>query len=129
MHELSVTQALIDLAMQEGRAAGARRITALTVRVGALTGIVPESVTFYFEMLGKGTLAEGAELRYEKIFPEARCRRCGHTAPLSAQPDEETRFSYAWLEAFAGMVCAQCGAQDFELIGGHDFALVSIEIE
>lgn len=129
MHELSVTQSLLDLALQEGRAAGAHQITALDVRVGALTGIVPDSVTFYFEMLSEGTIAEGAELRFEKVFPKARCRECGQQMPLDVSSDEQTRFSYAWLEAFTELVCAQCGGDDFELAGGHEFALVSIEIE
>jgi Zn finger protein HypA/HybF involved in hydrogenase expression len=49
--------------------------------------------------------------------------------PLDVSSGEQTRFSYAWLEAFTELVCAQCGGDDFELVGGHEFALVSIEIE
>jgi hydrogenase nickel incorporation protein HypA/HybF len=128
VHELSVTQALLDLALREAEAAGAKRIGALDVRVGALTGIVPDSVAFYFEMLSKGTTAEDAALRFTKVMPTARCRQCGEETTLDA-PGDDTPFSHAWLETFAGMVCAACGSDDFELVGGHDFSLVSLEVE
>jgi hydrogenase nickel incorporation protein HypA/HybF len=128
VHELSVTQALLDLALHEAEAAGAQRVGALEVRVGALTGIVPDSVAFYFEMLSKGTTAEGAELRFVKVMPSARCRQCGEETTLDA-PDDDTPFAHAWLEAFGSMACAACGSEDFELVGGHDFSLVSLEVE
>ncbi|MCZ7542106.1 MAG: hydrogenase maturation nickel metallochaperone HypA [Anaerolineae bacterium] len=128
MHELSVTQSLFDLTLREAAKAGARRVAGLEVRVGALTGIVPDSVAFYFDLLGKGTIAEGAALRFEKVMPVARCRACGAETPL-ADSGDDAPFAYAWLRAFGEMTCPACGGDDFELVGGHEFALVSIDVE
>ncbi len=129
MHELSITQSLFDLTLREAGRAGAQRVTRLEIRVGALTGIVPDSVRFYFEMLGKGSIAEGAELHFERVMPVARCRQCGAETPLKDSAEDEQPFAYAWLQAFSDTDCPACGAQDFALVGGHEFALVSIEVE
>ena len=129
MHELSITQALFDLTLREAQSAGVERVAGLEVRVGTLTGIVPDSVRFYFEILSKGSIAEGAALHFEKVMPTARCRQCGTETPLQDAGVEDPAFAYAWLQEFSEMVCPQCGAQDFELVGGHDFALVSIDVE
>lgn len=131
MHELSITQALVDLTLREAAQAGAQRIARLDLRVGALTGIVPDSVAFYFEILTKDTPAEGAALHFERVMPVARCRQCRAETPIAEdRPDGDApRFAHAWLQAFAEMTCPACGAQDFELVGGHEFALVSMEVE
>ena len=129
MHELSITQSLFELTLREAERAGAQRVARLDIRVGALTGIVADSVRFYYEMLSKGTLAEGAQLHFERVLPVARCRRCGAETPLHDPDGSEARFAHAWLEAFAALTCPACHADDFELVGGHDFALVSIDVE
>ena len=126
MHELGLTQALFDLAMRHARSAGAGRITALEVRVGALSGIVPDSVSFYFDMIAQDTIAAGAALRYEIVPPIARCRQCGRETRLAGG---ENFSPYDWFEQFNALTCPNCGGQEFELLGGREFALASIDIE
>ena len=60
MHELSISQAIVDTAM---RHAEGRRSARCSLRVGALRQVVPESLEFYFEIVARDTVCEGAELR------------------------------------------------------------------
>jgi hydrogenase nickel incorporation protein HypA/HybF len=79
MHELAITQAILSVVLEAAEAAGARRVTAVGLTVGALTSYVDDSIRFYFELLSKGTLAEGALLRIRREPGEGRCQTCGGT--------------------------------------------------
>ncbi|HYG35135.1 MAG TPA: hydrogenase maturation nickel metallochaperone HypA, partial [Clostridia bacterium] len=62
MHELSIMDSALNLALDQARKAGAKRICGIRLRIGALSGVVPEALEFAFEALVTGTLAEGAKL-------------------------------------------------------------------
>jgi len=70
MHEASITQAMLDLALEHAKG---QRITDVYLRVGRMSFIVPESVEFYFEYLGQDTVAEGARLHFEAAPLEMTC--------------------------------------------------------
>ena len=112
MHELSITQNLLDLAVRHGEAAGARRITVLNLVIGELSSVVDDSVQFYWDFVSRGTLAEGAELRFERVPARLRCQDCGHEFP----PNED----YA---------CPACHSQHIAVSRGEEFYLQSIEVE
>jgi hydrogenase nickel incorporation protein HypA/HybF len=114
MHELSVTQSILGIALRHAEKAGARRILAINLVVGELTGFVDDSIQFYFDFLSKETLAQGAQLNIERIAPCARCRACGAEY---APPD-----SRLW-------ACPECEALGGEVVAGREFSVSSIEIE
>jgi hydrogenase nickel incorporation protein HypA/HybF len=113
VHELSVAQSLLDVALAEARRAGAVRVTRLHCRIGDLCAIQDDLMAEAFGLLCVGTPCEGAELRVEKTFLRAKCRRC--------ERDFDVR-NWDWH-------CPQCGGEG-ELIGGGDeLELTSIEAE
>lgn len=111
MHELAVTEGLIGVAVG---ACGGRRIIAVDLVVGALSSIVDDSVQFYFDALSRGTLAEGAVLRFRRVPAAAQCLECGAafevTPPL---PDG----------------CPACGSARLHVGGGQEFRIESIEVD
>ncbi len=109
MHELAVTRSLVDQVLGSSRQASARRVTAVRVRVGRSSGIVPESVEFYFSQLTRGTAAEGARLEFEAVDLRIRCPKCGH---VFGDFDE---------------LC-DCNAGG-EVLTGQDFVLESIDVD
>jgi hydrogenase nickel incorporation protein HypA/HybF len=74
MHELAVTQSMLDLVLEEARKVGAGRIQKINLVIGNLSGIVGDSVEFYFQFLSKDTMAQGATLAFESVPTRARCR-------------------------------------------------------
>lgn len=113
MHELSITQSILEIALRHAQKAGAKRITRLNLVIGELSSIVGDSVQFYWDIIGKGTIAEGAALHFERVPATLRCLDCSHTFPLDGR-------EYA---------CPACGSERIAVAGGDDFRLESIEVE
>ena len=113
MHELSVTQSILNIALESAEEAGAEKINKIKIAAGEMTGYVPRYVQEYFNIVSRGTIAEGAELEFKKIPASALCRVCGKETPLT-----DYRF-----------VCAHCGGNDLKLIHGREFLVDSIDID
>lgn len=114
MHELSVTQSVLDIAVDAAQGAGSPRITAIDLLVGELTGFVTDSIQFYFDLLSKGTAAEGAVLRVRREPVSATCTACGHVfhPEIPVLP-----------------ACPACSSGAVRLAGGRELRVESIEVE
>jgi hydrogenase nickel incorporation protein HypA/HybF len=113
MHELAITQSMLNLALEHAGRAGARRITHIHLVVGEVSGVVDESVQFYFDILSKDTLAEGARLAIKKQPARFRCTACG---------EEFLMEDRSW-------ICPACQGLGGEVISGREFYMESIEVE
>jgi hydrogenase nickel incorporation protein HypA/HybF len=113
MHEMAVTQSILDIAIRHAQQAGASRITQINLVIGELAGIVDESVQFYFDFLSNDTLAEGAKLAFDRRTAVYLCRECGTTY----RPE-----GYDW-------ICPTCEALAFEVLSGREFQIESIEVD
>lgn len=111
MHELSISSAIVDTAVRHARG---RRVTLVSMTVGALRQVVPHSLEFYFEIVGRGTLCEGARLEQTLVPARARCGGCGH----------------GWeLEPLPVFRCPRCGDAAAEVLSGNELEVESIEVE
>lgn len=113
MHELSLTQSLVEIAEEHARRAGAIAIRSITLEVGAFSGAVPEALEFAFEVCSKGTLSEGATLIIERVAGAGHCAACAATA--------------ACHELTA--VCPACGALAFTIDAGTELRILELEID
>ncbi len=122
MHELGVTQSMLDLALEY---AEGHQITAINLRLGQAAAVVGESVELYFEYLSKGTPAEGARLNWEIVPLELTCQDCGEVADLSEWEDERPQLI---LSHALERGCA-CGSRNLKVTDGTGFGVASLEIE
>lgn len=113
MHEFSIMQSALTQALEESRRAGAIRVHEIRLRVGILSGAVPDALQFAFEALAPGTLAAGARLKIEDVPARFWCADC------------QREFVAANLRAS----CPDCGALSAELRAGRELELASLEIE
>jgi hydrogenase nickel incorporation protein HypA/HybF len=113
MHELSVTESILDIALRHARTAGANHITDLYLVIGQLSSIVDDSVQFYWDQLSQNTLAEGSRLHFRRIPTELLCQACGHR--YAPAPDD--------------FACPACGSVRIKVVAGEEFYLESIEVE
>lgn len=113
MHELSVTQSVLELALRHAESAQARSVTDLYLVIGALSSVVDSSVQFYWDILSEGTPAEGARLHFERVPMRLECRTC------------QEQFSPAG-DSFD---CSACGSSAVWVIDGDQFYLRSIDIQ
>ncbi len=113
MHELSVTESLLEIALRHGTTADARRITDLYLVIGSLSSIIGDSVQFYWDFVSKETLAEGAQLHFRRVPAEFLCLECDRRY----SPGEDN------------FACPHCGSPRVKVAAGEEFYLESIGVE
>ena len=113
MHELSVTEGILNAALDEARKCGASKIIQIKRVMGELSGIVPECVQEYFDLLGEDTAADGARLDFTVLPAMLCCRGCGN----------KFRMEHMRLR------CPVCLSGKVNIIQGKEFYLESLEIE
>ena len=79
MHEVSIMQNVLDIAIAEAQKKGAAKIDSLTLTIGELSGVIPEALEFAFEVLIQGTIAENAQLEINSIPVVCFCSKCDRT--------------------------------------------------
>jgi hydrogenase nickel incorporation protein HypA/HybF len=109
MHELSIAQAIVDVA---ARHAGGRRVERVQVRIGHLRQVVPSALAFSFELCAHGTAVDGAELEIEHVPIGAVCRSCGADSELDGFP----------------LACPACGGMAVDVVRGEELQVESLEL-
>jgi hydrogenase nickel incorporation protein HypA/HybF len=110
LHELSLSSAIVNTVVKH---AAGRRVTLVSLRVGRLRQVVPDTLEFYFEFVARDTVCEGARLEQEIIEATLCCNPCG------------TR----WAIEIPAFRCPTCGGSDVEVAAGNEFEVESIEVE
>ncbi|MEP6917068.1 MAG: hydrogenase maturation nickel metallochaperone HypA [Acidobacteriota bacterium] len=80
MHELSIAMSLIETASERVLELGGVRVLAIRVRIGRLSGVVPDALRFSFELAAAGTPVEQARLEIQEIGVTVTCPACGEAA-------------------------------------------------
>ena len=113
MHELTITESLLEIALRHANEAGATKISDLYLVIGQLSSVVDESVQFYWDIIAKDTLAEGATLHFKRIPTEIICLNCDHQyKPVKNQ-----------------MACPRCESISIKIVSGEEFYLEAINVE
>jgi hydrogenase nickel incorporation protein HypA/HybF len=113
MHELSVTQSLLDIALRHAEQAEAKQITDLHIVMGELSSMVDDSIQFYWDIIAKGTMAEQAVLHFRRVPAELQCMTCSE----KYHPTDRE------------LACPKCNGINTRIIAGEEFALESIDVE
>jgi hydrogenase nickel incorporation protein HypA/HybF len=77
MHEVAISEALLEQLASLAEQHGWSRLRRVWVRMGLLSGVVPEALEFAFSAMSPGTSAEGAELVLETVPGHFDCALCG----------------------------------------------------
>ncbi len=113
MHELPITENILEIAIRHGQQANAIRITNLYLVIGQLSSIVDDSIQFYWDIISRDTICEGATLHFERIPAQLQCQDCGH--------------SYGFEHELSA--CPNCSSVRIKVTAGEEFQLQSIEVE
>lgn len=113
MHELAVTQGIIKICNDEANKHKFKRILNINIKVGELSGLIPECISFYFNEISKNTVADGANLKVKKIPLRYKCMDCGYEGEI--QVGEYT--------------CKECGGLQIKFINGRELYIDTMEVE
>ena len=113
MHEQSIVESLLRLALDSARKADARKIISIHLVVGDYTGIEEDAVNFYFGFLSKNTIAAGAGIRYTRVPAQLRCRDCDILFPMQKRDYR----------------CPECEGRRVEIVGGRELYIENMKVE
>ena len=116
MHELPVMQEVLRIVLDHAGKHQVEQVHAVRIRVGELSDLEEEWMQRYFDHLAKGSPAEGAVLKIERVPASMQCRVCGHTF----HPD---------LQGREYIVCPKCGKPDCSLVAGREYTVVNLEAQ
>jgi hydrogenase nickel incorporation protein HypA/HybF len=113
MHELAITESILDIAQRHARQADAKRVTDINIMLGQLSSIVDDSVQFYWDIISQSTICEKAQLHFQRIPAEFQCLDCQTIYQISKELSP----------------CPNCQSTRVNLKSGQEFWVDSIEIE
>ena len=108
MHELGLTQEILEIVAQRAQERKVRRIV---LEIGKLSCVLPDAIRFCFDLCAEGTLAEGAQLEIIQPPGRGRCRQCG-----------------AEFDLHAVLAHCVCGSGDVEWLSGEELRIKTMEI-
>lgn len=109
MHELSIAGAVLATSV---RAAEGRPVELVAMRVGALRQVVSDSLRFYWEIVARDSLCEGAQLELLEVQARLRCGACAHE----------------WGPETPAFRCPACAAADVAIVAGNELEVDYIEV-
>ena len=110
VHELSLSSAVLNTVVKH---ADGRRVCSISLRVGQLRQVVPDTLDFYFEFVARDTVCEGARLQQELVPVQLCCADCGQE----------------WAIDVPAFRCPGCGGGAIAVSSGDEFLVESIEVE
>lgn len=119
MHELSIAQSLIELVeeqlVHEQQLVHEHdvQVKSLRVRVGRLSGVLPQALMSAFLVARQGTLVSRATLEIDDVAPTIWCGQCDREQPA---------------KSVQALVCGQCASPGERVIAGRELELLSIEV-
>ena len=113
MHEFAITESILNIAIKHAADASAIKVTDINLVLGELSGIVGDSVQFYWDIISEDTLCANSRIHFTRVKAAFRCLNC------------QTEFPYE----DELVPCPQCGSVDLKIISGEEFYIDSIEIE
>jgi hydrogenase nickel incorporation protein HypA/HybF len=112
MHELGIAQNILEIVQQYVPKEQTAAVRSIRIRVGPLSGIVPDSLEFCFQAIVHETEMQKASLTIDQLPAILNCNKCAY------------RFETKDLE----FLCRSCGSSDLELVSGKELEVVDIEV-
>lgn len=113
MHEITVALSLLEGVQTTAAEQGIERVSAVHVRLGALTGVVRDALLFSWDVATSQTVAEGSQLCIEEIPLVVFCESC--------DAERAPRPGY-------GLLCPECGTPSPRILRGREMLLVAMEV-
>ncbi len=108
MHELGITQSIVEICVENSGGAAVKRVT---LEIGKLSGVLPEAVRFCFDVCAAGTVVQGATLEIIETPGVAVCQSCDANVPINALFGR-----------------CDCGSSSLKIIAGEELRVRELEV-
>lgn len=113
MHELSIVASLFEILEEKAKEKKAKKILLVKLKVGALSGIVPEFLETAFNIYKEDTIAAESKLEIEEVPLKIECQQCG---------TEIVKDDFVF-------ICEKCDSRELKTLTGTELLLEKIEVE
>ncbi len=113
MHELSLCEGVLQTLQGSAKSAGYSRVRTVWLEIGELAGVEIAALLFCFDVVSKGSLAEGARLEIIDVAGEAWCMQCAQRVRVRKRFDR----------------CPDCGSYQLQVTGGDEMRIKELEVE
>jgi hydrogenase nickel incorporation protein HypA/HybF len=113
MHEMSLAEGIIQLIEDAARDQGFAQVRAVWLEIGRLSSVEPEALRFSFDVVTRGTLADGARLEIVDVPGTAWCMQCSESVALPALYEP----------------CPRCGGYQVQVTGGTEMRVKELEVD
>ena len=112
MHEMSLAEGVMQIIEDAARSQGFKRVRAVRLEIGRLAAVETDALRFAFDVVTRGSVAEGAALDIIDVPGAAWCMRCGETVPIAARGD----------------ACPNCGSYQLQIGEGTEMRVKELEL-
>jgi hydrogenase nickel incorporation protein HypA/HybF len=116
MHELQVTESILEIVLRHAKAARASRVISIRLSIGELSDLESDWVQKYFDYLSKDTIADKALLYIDKIPVQLRCEACARVFAVDGR------------EALQAALCPDCGCERFAVVAGREYKIEDMKV-
>lgn len=113
MHEMALCESIRNTLEEQSRLHSFTKVARVCLEVGPLSGVEVDALRFGFDVVMRGSLAEGARLDIIECPAEAWCMACSHTVPIKARFD----------------ACARCGSHQLQVTAGEELRIKELEVD
>lgn len=113
MYEMSLAENVLQIIEDSVREQGFRCVRSVTLEIGRLAAVEPEAMSFCFDAMTRGSIAEGARLEIVEIPGAGRCIGCGAAVAMQ--------------EAYG--LCPECGCAQLQVVAGDRMRVRELEVE
>ena len=110
MHELSICGSIADIVVRRARE---RRVETIHLRIGQLRQVVPDTLTYCWQLVSSGSELDGSVLDVETVRARISCQDCGQTSELGDLPT---------------FVCASCHGVSVSVVAGEEFMITALDV-
>ncbi len=113
MHSLAMAQDILEAALIEGAKHNAKKVKAISVKIGDGHFAESDSLQFCLEATAKGTIAEGAQIEIGLVGTTVRCREC--TLVFLVEDDFP--------------ICPRCGGRSPEILTNESSPQITLRLD
>jgi len=117
MHEMPVTQSILDICLKHAKTNNVKRIYTINLVIGEMSDLEDEWIQRYFDYLSKDTIARGARLKIRRTPVVLQCRSCSHRFEIDIKKIKDISS------------CPECEGEDLCLISGKEYYIKDMEAE
>jgi hydrogenase nickel incorporation protein HypA/HybF len=113
MHEMSLAEGIIQLIEDAARTQGFAQVRSVWLEIGRLSSVEPEALRFSFDVVSRGSIADGARLEIVDVPGSAWCMQCSQSVDLPALYE----------------ACPRCGSYQVQVTGGTEMRVKELEVD